>query len=126
MWTGLSNEKMIGILHAFVLLKPSLFKSMNNCEQTEDAILLMKEKGFKIKNLMNCNDNPFFNKDLEEEDLNLVRHSKKQSKLFKYVPIVTRFDAENFSNMEFAVNEISDNYLLKVFEKLQKGLEMLG
>lgn len=32
MWNGLSNEKMIGILHAFVLLKPSLFKSMKNCE----------------------------------------------------------------------------------------------
>ena len=42
---------------------------MKNCEQTEDAILLMKEKGFKIKNPITSKDNPFLNNDLEDEDL---------------------------------------------------------
>jgi hypothetical protein len=36
----------------------------------------MKEKGFKIKNHMNSNDNPFLNKDFEDEDLNLTKKSK--------------------------------------------------
>jgi hypothetical protein len=35
MWNGLSNEKMIGILHAFVLLKPSLEKAIKSCEKIE-------------------------------------------------------------------------------------------
>ena len=47
LWNGLSNEKMIGVLHAFVLLKPTLQKTIKNVSKIEKAMVFMHKNGFQ-------------------------------------------------------------------------------
>lgn len=48
-WNNLPNETMIGVLHAFVLLRPTLLKSFKNCKRVEGAIEYMHQNGFDPK-----------------------------------------------------------------------------
>jgi len=45
-WNKMSNEKMIGVLHAFVLLKPIINKTMTASSLMESSIDFLHSHGF--------------------------------------------------------------------------------
>lgn len=53
LWNKMSNEKMIGVLHAFVLLKPTIDKAMRNTIRVDDAMKFMQYNGFPTHHLAN-------------------------------------------------------------------------
>ena len=52
-WNKMTNEKMIGVLHAFVLLKPTIDKAVRNTNRIDDAMRFMHQNGFPTHHLAN-------------------------------------------------------------------------
>jgi len=105
MWNNMSNEKMIGILHAFVLIMPILKKSMNNCQKTEDAIEFLHINGFSSR----------------------ITGSHNSSLESRSVPsVLTRSDCNHIQSMETSLHEIQENQLETLFSKLKYSLDKLG
>ena len=45
-WNSFSEERMIGSLHAFILLQPLIEKSIKNCTKIEKSIKFMSVHGY--------------------------------------------------------------------------------
>jgi hypothetical protein len=103
-WNGLSNERMIGVLHAFVLLKPTLDKCIRNCNKIDGAIKFMVQNGFQAHS----------------------NHSiPNMANTAKFIPIITREDANHFLNLEHQTTEVSAQ-MKGIFQQLEDALEVLG
>ena len=109
-WNKMSNEKMVGVLHAFVLIKPTIDKAMVNSIKVDDAMKFMHQNGFPTHHLAN------------------KKHFGNNHQMFiptDSVPVITKDDATKFLEMEYKASNIQDN-LRSMFSKVKGGLDSLG
>ena len=102
---------MIGILHAFVLLKPTLEKSMRNCNKIESSMRFMHKNGFNTHSRRSIKD---------PKNKKLDNCSKNNA-----VPIISRDDANHFLQMEYRGTQV-EMVMSSLFNTLQDGLGVMG
>jgi hypothetical protein len=95
-WNKMTNEKMIGILHAFTILKPTIVRAMKNSTRIEETMKFMHKNGFPTHNLANkksFNNHPYFNVPTDS------------------VPCINKDDATKFLEMDFKTEDMCDRLL---------------
>ena len=109
-WNKMNNEKMIGVLHAFVLLKPTISKAINNSQRLDESMRFMHTHGFPTHHLADkkgLGANPYTTLPADS------------------IPVLTRDDSSKFLEMEFKSAQVGDKMRL-VFQTLKKAMDTIG
>ena len=95
---------MIGVLHAYVLLKPTLEKCIKNCSKIDGAIKFLHKNGFGTHSKLSMPNAVAGNKTL---------------------PIITRDDALYFLSLDYQSATISSQ-MSNLFDGIEEALNSLG
>ena len=106
----MSNEHMIGVLHAFVLLKPTIDKALKNTGQIEDSMKFMHQHGYPTHQLAN--------KKFYGNNPNIFIPTDS-------VPVINRDDATKFLEMEFKTAKVGDS-MRNVFLQVKAGMDKIN
>lgn len=100
----MNNEKMIGALHAFVLLKPTLNKAMQTCNRIDDSLKFMHSHGYPTHHLADR------------------RGAHSNSLPSDSVPVLTRDDTCKFLEMDYKTVLVSDHMRL-IFQNIKRTMD---